>query len=177
MAIFEDAFNKTLIHEGGYVNEPDDLGGETYKGIARNIHPDWTGWRTIDKYKQSPGFPDPLDSDVHLADEVRQFFKNKFWDKIKGDLIQNQLVAESIFDFCVNSGVKTGISMAQRVLEVTPDGIIGPITLNAVNRFNPELFLASFTIAKIARYVHLVKIRPANRKFFFGWIRRAIGDI
>ncbi|PRY98864.1 putative peptidoglycan binding protein [Marinilabilia salmonicolor] len=177
MAIFEDAFNKTLIHEGGYVNDPDDLGGETYKGIARNIHPDWTGWRIIDRYKQSPGFPDTLGTDVHLPDEVRQFYKNKFWNKIKGDAIQNQLVADSIFDFSVNSGIKTGISIAQKVLDVAPDGIIGPITLKALNNTNPDLFLASYTIAKIARYVHLVKIRPANRKFFFGWIRRAIGDI
>ena len=177
MANFEDAFNKTLIHEGDYVNDPDDLGGETYKGIARNIHPGWIGWNTIDRHKQQSDFPDSLKSDIHLPDEVRQFYKTEFWDKMKGDLIQNQLVAQSIFDFCVNSGVRTGVSIAQRVLEVTPDGIIGPITLNAINRFNPELFLALFTIAKIARYVHLVKIRPANRKFFFGWIRRSIGDI
>jgi len=177
MANFEEAFSKTLIHEGGYVNDPDDLGGETYKGIARNMQPDWTGWNTIDRYKQLPGFLDSLDSDPHLPDEVRQFYKNRFWNRIKGDHIQNQLVAESIFDFSVNSGIKTGVSIAQKVLEVTPDGIIGPITLNALNTSNQDLFLASYTIAKIARYVHLVKIRPANRKFFFGWIRRAIGDI
>jgi len=38
MAKFNLAFSKMLFHEGGYVNDPDDLGGETYKGIARNSH-------------------------------------------------------------------------------------------------------------------------------------------
>ncbi|ASB49964.1 putative peptidoglycan-binding domain-containing protein [Alkalitalea saponilacus] len=67
--------------------------------------------------------------------------------------------------------------IAQNVIEVKSDGIIGPVTLGKLNTINPELFLASTTLVKIARYVHLVKIRPANSRFFYGWIGRAIGDI
>lgn len=177
MAHFESAFAKTLFHEGGYVNDPDDLGGETFKGIARNMHPTWTGWTIIDHCKELPNFPDIMEELPEMNSEVEKFYYTHFWQKIKGDAIQNQSVAESVFDFCVNSGVKTGVSIAQKVLEVNSDGIVGPVTLKNINNYNPELFLASFTLAKIARYVHLVKIRSENRKFFFGWIRRSIGDI
>ncbi len=177
MANFQKALNRVLLHEGGYVNDPDDRGGETYKGIARNIHPKWTGWLVIDSRKILSNFPGVLDELPQLQQLVAKFYYENFWLTIQGDRINSQLIAESIFDFCVNAGIRTGVSIAQHAINVKPDGIIGPVTLQKLNSMNMELFLASFTVAKIARYVHLVKIRPVNQKFFFGWVRRAIGDI
>jgi lysozyme family protein len=177
MADFATAFTKVLKHEGGYIDDPDDTGGETYKGIARNIHPQWPGWNIIDQLKATNDFPSNLDRNQELQLLIRSFYKETFWHPIKGDEIQSQLIAESIFDFCVNAGLKTGIVIAQTVIGINADGIIGPVTLKKLNGELPELFLASFTIGKIARYVHLVKNRPAYKKFFFGWVRRAIGDI
>ena len=52
MADFKEAFELTLAHEGGYVKDPDDRGGETYKGIARRYNPGWSGWARIDKAKK-----------------------------------------------------------------------------------------------------------------------------
>lgn len=177
MANFRLALLKVLKHEGGYVNDPDDRGGETYKGIARNIHPKWSGWIIIDTRKVLSDFPKILDEIPQLQQLVSDFYYENFWSIIRGDRINNQLMAESIFDFCVNAGVKTGVSIAQHAINVKPDGIVGPVTLDRLNKINLELFLALFTAAKIARYVHLVKTRPINQKFFFGWVRRAIGDI
>jgi lysozyme family protein len=77
----------------------------------------------------------------------------------------------------VNSGVKTGVAIAQGVLSVTADGEVGPITLGRLNTIDQDYFLAAFTLGKIARYIHLVKTRPSNSKFFYGWVRRAMGDI
>ena len=51
MANFGDAFKKLSIKEGGYVNDKDDAGGETYKGISRRYNPTWQGWTMIDSYK------------------------------------------------------------------------------------------------------------------------------
>ena len=56
MAQFKIAFQKTLLHEGNYSNDPSDLGGETYKGIARNIHSSWSGWRIIVTIPNWPSF-------------------------------------------------------------------------------------------------------------------------
>ena len=52
MAIFNLAYKKLEVAEGGYVNDPDDKGGETYKGISRKANPNWAGWISIDQIKK-----------------------------------------------------------------------------------------------------------------------------
>jgi lysozyme family protein len=177
MANFKLAIEMVLRHEGGYVHDLVDLGGETYKGIARNIHPHWTGWVDIDDFKRLPGFPGNIVSGKELDLKVEEFYRNNFWNPIRGDQIGNQQMAESLFDFCVNAGVRTGVAIAQGVLEVSTDGVVGPVTLGRLNAIDGDFFLAAFSLGKIARYIHLVKKRPANSRFFYGWVRRAIGDI
>ena len=49
MARFDEAIKKILDHEGGYVNNPKDKGGETYMGISRKAHPKSKVWSIIDK--------------------------------------------------------------------------------------------------------------------------------
>mgnify|MGYP002957326922 CR=1 FL=1 len=39
MANFNEEFKKVILVEGGYVNDPDDAGGETYLGISRRYNP------------------------------------------------------------------------------------------------------------------------------------------
>lgn len=103
MAKFNIAFQKMLSYEGGYVNDPDDRGGETYKGIARASHGNWPGWRIIDKYKANPDFPSLLAKDIDLQQDVDQFYWTNFWVPLNADRIQNQSMAEAIFDFGVNA--------------------------------------------------------------------------
>lgn len=176
MAEFNPAFERMKSHEGGYVNDPDDPGGETYKGVARKINSKWDGWFLIDMMKKQSGFPATLDTNAELQQKVADFYQIQYWSRVKGDEIQNQEVAYSIFDFAVNAGVSTSASLAQMVVETTPDGVIGPESINKINNFDPEHFLAAFTVAKIARYVGIVKKRSDSRKYFYGWVRRALND-
>lgn len=177
MANFLIAYKKTLAHEGGYVNDPDDPGGETYKGVARAMHKDWTGWAIIDAAKNDSTFPKNLDNNEKLNEAIQDFYEKKFWNPIKATDIQSQLVAESIFDFGVNAGVKTSAKLAQKVVGVVQDGWIGPITLRALNSFNKKHFLSAFTVQKIRRYVDIIEKKPVMKKYLFGWIRRALeGD-
>lgn len=85
-----------------------------------------------------------------------------------------QSIADSIFDFGVNAGVKTSIRMVQSVLGTEEDGIIGPKTLVKLNSADTKLFHAAFTVKKIAYYISIIKKRPANKKFLYGWIIRAL---
>jgi lysozyme family protein len=176
MADFTNAFQLMIAHEGGYVNDPDDPGGETYKGVARKIHSKWSGWTTVDMLKRQPGFPSNLDKDAELQEAIADFYRVTFWDKMKGDDISNQSVANSIFDFGVNAGMGTSASLAQMVIGAQTDGVIGPKSIAELNAFNSEHFLAAFTVAKIARYVSIVKKRPTSRKYFYGWVLRALGE-
>ncbi len=177
MADFDSAYKKMLNHEGGYVNDPQDPGGETYKGVARKMHSKWPGWDLIDMAKQQSSFPKNLDKDAELQEMIFDFYKTNFWNVVKGDDLENQQVAESIFDFGVNAGNATSARLAQMVVEAKVDGVIGKITTQRLNEFDPDHFLASFALAKIARYVSIVKKRPTSRKYFYGWVRRTIGDI
>jgi len=176
MADFTQAFQLMIAHEGGYGNDPDDPGGETYKGVARKIFSKWDGWTKVDILKRQSGFPANLDKDPELQQNVSDFYRVTFWDKMNGDQITNQDVASSVFDFGVNAGISTSASLAQMVVGAKSDGVIGPDSISAINNFDPDYFLASFTVAKIARYINIVKKRPTSRKYFYGWVIRALGE-
>ncbi len=176
MADFTSALKVVLDHEGGYVNDPDDPGGETYRGVARKMHSKWEGWVEIDMAKNEANFPANLDANTKLQDAIEHFYKVNFWDSVSGDDISSQLVADSIFDFGVNAGVRVSSALAQEIVGATADGVIGPKSVKALNAFDEEHFLAAFIVAKIARYVAIIKRRPTSRKYLYGWVRRALGD-
>lgn len=180
MAKFDLTYQLILANEGGYVIDPDDPGGETYKGVARNMHPGWLGWHIVDLIKGKPGFPeslqtaDALEIKKQLDYELRSFYYTQFWLKVQGDKINDQQIANSVVDFAINAGIYTSITLAQSVVGTLPDGQIGPITINAINDFNKEHFLAAFSLAKINRYVEICKKRPESKKYFFGWVIRTL---
>lgn len=176
MAEFKKAFELVIANEGGYGNDPDDPGGETYKGVARKIFSKWDGWTKIDQLKRQSGFPANLDKDQELQLLIEDFYRVNFWDKMNGDIIASQNMAESIFDFGVNAGVGTSATLVQLVIEIAPDAVLGKETVAKLNVFDPDHFLAAFTVAKIARYVSICKKRPTSRKYFYGWVLRALGE-
>ncbi|MEI7503131.1 MAG: glycosyl hydrolase 108 family protein [Paludibacter sp.] len=174
MAKLNIAFQRMLTHEGGYVNDPNDQGGETYKGISRANHRNWAGWTCIDKYKGKTDFPSILDKDVKLQNEIEEFYHIHFWSPLNADCITNQTNADSIFDFAVNAGLITSIQLAQTIIGTKADGIIGVQTLAKLNTVDSKHFQAAFTVGKIAYYVYIVKRSPANKKYFYGWVIRAL---
>jgi len=156
MADFKNIIDKVLINEGGYVNDPSDNGGETKFGISKRAYPN-------------------VDIKNLTTDQAKDIYKKDYWDKVKGDEISRDSVAYELFDTAVNMGARTASKLAQMVCGAHPDGIIGNQTLEKLNGVGEELFIANFKLVKIARYAHLAKSRPANRKFLLGWINRALG--
>lgn len=174
MAKFNLALSKVLSHEGGYINDPDDSGGETYKGIARNSHSSWSGWQLIDSHKINPDFPKSLEANVKLHSLVEQFYFELFWQPLKADQIQNQTSADSIFDFAANTGLTTSIRLVQSIVGTKIDGIIGEITLNKINSMDFAHFQAALTVAKMEYYMNIIRKRPTSKKFLLGWISRSL---
>jgi len=174
MANFDEALEETLKAEGGYVFDKDDPGGETYKGIARTRNPKWSGWTTIDILRNKRNFPSNLDNDPQLQQQVKDLYQVNYWDRVRGDDIDNQDVAESIFDFAVNAGPATSAKLAQITVGAKADGVIGPQTLAKINADDVRAFLAVFTLSKIGRYVNICEKRRESRKYFFGWVRRSL---
>jgi len=174
VANFDEAFEHTMKAEGGYVNDPQDPGGETYKGIARKMNPKWSGWVTVDLKKKQSNFPRSLDTTPELQEQVKDFYRVNYWHRVAGDDIANQDIAESIFDFAVNAGVGTSTKLAQMTVGASVDGVMGPKSVEKINADNPRAFLAVFALHKISRYVSICDNRPDSRKFFFGWIKRTL---
>lgn len=177
MADFFQAKNKTLIFEGGYANDLQDRGGETIFGISRRFsepkYPDF--WESFDKIKKSY-LPDKKKlegacwDNASIYNFVAKFYREEFWNLIRGDEIIYQSVANSIFDFAVNSGVWKAVTSVQGILRLSKDGVFGAKTLNAVNNkgegFNHEI------CAERARFLRKVAEKPGQAKFLVGWLRR-----
>ena len=153
MANFNKAFEKVLKFEGGYVNDKSDSGGETKYGISKKAFPN-------------------VDIKNLTLKEAKEIYKEVYWDKIKADEIKSQKIAEIIFDTAINMGVSFAIKTAQKIIGVKQDGIIGPITLNALNNTNEEIFIKDYKLSRIAKYVEIAK--GDKIKFLRGWITRVL---
>ena len=166
MADFNPAFEKMLRDEGGMqlTDIPGDRGGMTYAGIARNPNPQWAGWALVDRKE----FGGPLTS------MVREFYRLNYWDRIRGDELRSQEIAETIFNFAVNTGTGVAIKLAQVIVGAVPDGGIGPKTVELLNQCTAEKFVPTYALAKIQRYVNICLKDRSQSKFLLGWTRRAL---
>ena len=187
MANFEEAYYKTMGHEGGYVNDPHDAGGETYKGIARKYNGDWDGWSIIDSQKGSSYFPGCLDGDDDLQDNVHAFYKHRYWDVNKLDQVSSQTVGEEMFDTGVNMGVGRAAKFLQKSLnylnrngslysELIVDGAIGPASLSALdivlNDGDERVLLTMMNVLQGQHYMNYMDSNPAQKKYARGWFKR-----
>ena len=177
MAKFESCFKKVIEIEGGWqlTNTTGDRGGQTYAGISRTKNPAWPGWVKIDQRE--------FDDDLKAM--VKDFYREEFWNKIQGDVIESQSVAFNLFEYGVNVGIGTAIRMCQRIIKVKVDGVFGKKTLKALNTYvtdakDEKNFVLEFSLMKIFRYVAMALSDPrrehdllvSNQKFICGWINR-----
>lgn len=158
-----------LRWEGGFVDDPDDRGGATNKGITI---------ATYRFYRRQRGYTTTTVADLkNISDaEWADVLKSLYWDKWQADKIVNQSIANILVDWVWASG-SYGIKLPQKMLGVTVDGIVGNQTLAAVNSYTPpcELF-EKIRQERIAFVNRIVAARPANRKFRRGWLNR-INDL
>jgi lysozyme family protein len=188
MADFEKAYSKTMGHEGGYVNDPDDAGGETYKGIARRYHPGWGGWIVVDSWKYHDRFPKILDEDATLQSEVHKFYKQHYWDVNLLDKFESQALAEEMFDTGVNMGISRAGKFLQQSLnifnkngrlydDIVEDGAVGPNTLKALQMYmrtgrGDSYLLKAMNVFQGMHYINYMNKSPVQEKYAFGWFNR-----
>jgi len=136
----------------GYVNDPDDAGGETKYGVAKNANPDvdisnldWEGAKAI--------------------------YYDHYWLAGHCDLL-NSRVAVLHFDGCVNHGIGRANTFLQKAVGVDADGVIGKITIAAVNADDP-FYLCNLICDQRAKfYQDIVNAKPSQAKYLRGWLRR-----
>jgi lysozyme family protein len=160
VADFNSAIVKTLQKEGGstYTETSGDKGGATKYGISQRAYPN-------------------LNIRDLTEQQARDIYKRDYWDRVCGDRIHDQVIAESIFDFAVNAGPRTCSRIVQLALDIDADGIIGPQTISHLAAVPAKEFLVSFALAKVSYYAAICNRDKSQSKFLLGWINRALGGV
>lgn len=148
-----------LSFEGGYVNDPDDRGGATNRGV------------TLATYRSVFG-KDKTAADLKgITDgEWDTVFRSLYWDKCMGDGIADQSVANLLVDFAWHSGVAKAVRAVQSVVGAKQDGIMGSKTLHAVNASDAKALFSGLHRKRVAFLTSLAK--GTQRKYLKGWLRR-----
>lgn len=166
MAKFEIAIPHTLVWEGGYVHHPSDPGGETNRGITDRLDGKIDGLVDID----GDG-----DGDVDIKGlteaQAKEVYRRRFWDKMQGDKIESQHIANIMFDGYVNCGAN-GIKLMQKLLNLKADGVVGPKTLAAINGADEVTLYENYKGARTDYYLDLAERKPALKVFLKGWLNR-----
>ena len=154
MKDFKEIIKKVLEHEGGYVNDPKDLGGETEYGITKRFYPD-------------------IDIKNLTIEQATDIYKSDYWDKNKVESLPQNLW-HIYFDMCVNMGKRTAVKVLQRAAvnkgkDIEVDGGLGPMTIEALKGVELDRVRAF----RVKYYVDLITARPEQEKFYLGWFRRA----
>lgn len=153
---FDKALATVLKHEGGYVNHPQDPGGETNLGVTRRV---WQEWVKRELHENEMRTLTP--------EMVAPLYKQMYWDAVRGDDLPSG-VDLCVFDCAVNAGVGRASRFLQQVVGVTADGKIGPRTLAAVTAKPADEIVDEFTKLREAHFKSLSTFATFGR----GWMRR-----
>jgi lysozyme family protein len=152
--------------EGGYVNDPLDAGGETNCGVTYNT------WCSIFGNDSHNKF-------IAMADEDwSHIFKTLYWDKMLGDQIKSQRIADIIVDWVWGSGSHYAEADVQDILihafsqHLTEDGVFGAATINAINTVDEEALYKDIIAKRFWFFDQCVLSHPTNQRFIKGWQNR-----
>ena len=155
---FERAVALVLRHEGGFSRHPRDPGGATHYGITRET------------LSRARGYPVSIDEVRHLAkEEAVAIYRRFYWEAVRADELPQGL-GLALFDFAVNSGPPRAVKLLQIVLGVEPDGLIGPVTLEAARNVDQVEAIRALTCERLG-FLSRLDTWPV---FGAGWRRRAL---
>ena len=148
---FDTAVAIILRHEGGYVNDARDPGGETNFGICKRSYPD---------------------EDIRNLTEARakEIYRRDYWNKCKCDDLPDE-VRLLVFDAAVNQGTGAAVKMLQKAVGTIEDGIIGPNTLAKAR--SAKNLAVNYAAERALRYASNANVNVYGR----GWFRRLIATV
>lgn len=152
------AFEWILKTEGGYVNNPNDKGGETNYGISKRQYPD-------------------LDIANLTIEEALEIYRVDYYDAYRcGEL--PEALGLFLFDSIVNHGAERAVRFLQYAVKSTVDGLIGPKTIAKANlhskNINQSEVLRDMSLQRVEFYKRLVYRRPSQNVFLTGWQKRVL---
>ena len=149
---FDKSLAMLLHHEGGYVNHPEDPGGETNLGVTKRVYDEWGGEKDM--------------KDL-TPDDVAPIYRENYWNRLKCDDLPSG-VDFCVFDWGVNSGTGRAAKALQKVVGANPDGAIGPKTLALIAKQDPKYMIEEFGKIRQEFYEKLSTFKTFGK----GWSRR-----
>ena len=107
---FDIAFERVIGHEGGYVDDPNDPGGETKFGVSKRSYPD-------------------VDIASLTVEDAKAIYRRDYWERAGCHKLPGR-VAFQVFDCAINSGVETALRLLKQSASATE--------ADTVLRFNAE---------------------------------------
>jgi lysozyme family protein len=166
MATFDIFLPMLLRFEGGYVNNPRDPGGETNKGVTM---------ATFQTCSHELLGIDPTSDNLKALTDAQAgiIYKALYWNKMQGDAIALQDLANIVCDFFVNAGTHATKLLQTVMIEmgasISADGVIGPGTIQALGNLAQDEVYRRYKQGRIAYYQNLGQKFP---EFLNGWLKR-----
>lgn len=185
MIDFDKAYDLLANFEGGYVNHVSDKGGETFRGVARNFHPESPIWKHVDKvtakygcsrtkranYATALKITADLDKIKEVVSVIKPFYKKNYWDVLHLDEVKNQAWAENMLLLCANAGKKRAVKVGQQACGIAIDGIYGKQSrASFANADVKEVKIFNEIEARF--YEGLIASKPEYKGFAIGWRKR-----
>jgi lysozyme family protein len=179
VATVDGLFADLLKNEGGYVNNPNDAGGETNFGITVGV-------------ARANGFDGPMRS--MTRDDATRIYHRIYWEAPAFDkvFILSPGIAAELFDTGVNCGPAVATTLLQRSLnalnrngrdypDITPDGRVGPAVLSDLSAFlnvrgdeGESVMLKALNCLQGERYIRLAEANLKDEDFVFGWLANRV---
>lgn len=162
---FDIAFEELMLHEGGYVDHPNDRGGATKYGISSRSYPN-------------------INIMGLTKEDAKQIYRKDFWNKLDLDRLRDEDLACMVFDGAVNAGRSRSVRWLQAAFNtlfhvqdpdgLLEDGILGPITVRTVNSVygHRDALRMAYVLNRGQHYLGLVKRHEKYRVFLRGWLDR-----
>lgn len=163
---FTHACAFVLGKEGGYVNDPNDNGGETKYGISDKRDGVADGMTDVN----GDGKPDTRIKDLTLEQASQIYFRDYWYPSYCTDWPDG--ISLVVFDSAVQHGAKKAITLLQDAAGVTADGIVGPKTVAAVLAADPEWLLTRYLMRRARYYAEIIKSNASQGKYLNGWFNR-----
>ncbi len=147
-----------MAAEGGYGNSSSDLGGETNFGISKRNYP-------------------YLDIKNLTPEKALLIYKSDFWDKYRIGEINDQFLANQIFDMIFNMDYAKAVYCIQKaIVNVNLDGVMGSETIKTINIAEPKVLLNAIRIERMRHYLRRITDNKTQLVNMPSWTRRTLNE-
>lgn len=159
MKSFNEIIETVLKHEGGYVDDPYDKGGQTNYGISKRAHPD-------------------VDIKRLTRQQAKQIYYDHYWIPSRAQELPERLRGP-YFDMVVNHGQQNAVRILQQAcngrpgIQIAQDGLIGPQTIGASRKLEKKRLISY----RVLFFAHIIENNETQERFWYGWFRRSISSL